>query len=118
MILGAVGTHVLKKLLAPCFAENPEEFLKKPWNCLTEDEKDKVRNRPFKYLCLRHKIGDVHWGILHVLIRLLCIHVLPCILVLYWGWLERDGSTRMMMIRISFMVLYGLYLVSTLVFFH
>lgn len=116
MILGAVGTNVLKKLLAPCFAvHDPEQFLKKPWNCLTEDEKDKVRNQPFKYLCLRHKIGDVHWGILHVLIRLLCIHVLPCILVLYWGWLERDGSTQM--IRISFMVLYGLYLVSTFVFF-
>ena len=116
MILGAVVTKVGKKLLAPCSAEHdPEEFLKKPWNCLTVDEKDKVRNQPFKYLCLRHKIGDVHWGILHVLIRLVCIHVLPCILVLYWGWLERDGSTEML--RISFMVLYGLYLVSTIVVF-
>lgn len=116
MILGAVVTKVGKKLFAPCFAEHdPEEFLKKPWHCLTEDEKDKVRNQPFKYLCLRHKIGDVHWGILHVLIRLVCIHVLPCILVLYWGWLERDRSTEML--RISFMVLYGLYLVSTIVVF-
>lgn len=116
VILGAVGAKVGKRLLAPCSAEHPpEEFLKKPWYCLTEDEKDKVENQPFKYLCLRHKIGAVHWGILHVLIRLVCIHVLPCILVLYWGWLECDGSTEML--RISFMTLYALYLVSTIVVF-
>ena len=48
MILGA-GTKVGKKLLAPCSAKHdPEEFLKKPWNCLAEDEKDKIRNQPFK----------------------------------------------------------------------
>jgi len=116
VILGAVGAKVGKRLLAPCSAEHdPEEFLKKPWNCLTEVEKDKVKNQPFKYLCLRHKIGAVHWGILHVLIRMVCIHVLPCILVLYWGWLECDGSTEML--RISFMVLYALYLISTVVVF-
>ena len=94
---------------------HPEEFLKKLWNCLTEDEKGKIRNQPFKYLCLRHKIGNVRWGILHVLIRLVCIHVLPCILVLYRGWLECDGSTEMF--RISFVTLYALYLVSTVVVF-
>ena len=116
VILGAVGAKVGKGLLAPCSAEHPpEEFLKKPWNCLTEVEKDKVENQPFKYLCLRHKIGAVHWGILHVLIRLVCIHVLPCILVLYWGWLEDDGSTEML--RNSFMELYALYLISTVVIF-
>ena len=91
MILSA-GTKVGKKLLAPCFAK-PQSIIrksswrsmKKPWNCLTEDEKGKIRNQPLKYLCLRHKIGDVHWGTLHVLIRLVCIHVLPCVLVLYRG---------------------------------
>ena len=116
MILGSVGAKVVKKLFAPCSAElEPEEFLKKPWNRLTEDEKNKVRGQPFKHLCLRHKIGDVHWGILHVLMRLVCIHLLPCILVLYRGWLECDGSTEML--RISFMVLYALYLISTVVVF-
>ena len=94
---------------------HPEEFLKKLWNCLTEDEKGKIRNQPFKYLCLRHKIGNVHWGILHVLIRLVCIHVLPCIRVLYRVWLDCDGSTEMF--RISFVTLYALYLVSTVVVF-
>ena len=115
VILGAVWAKVGKELFAPCAERVPEAFSREPWDRVTDFERDRVRNQPFKYLCLRHKIGSVGSGILHVLVRLVCIHVFPCLLVLYWGWLQCDGSNKML--RISFMVLYALYLISTVVVF-
>ena len=53
MILGSVGAKVVKKLFAPCSAElEPEEFLKKPWNRLTEDKKTRSGGNPSNiYVC-------------------------------------------------------------------
>ncbi|CAE7687586.1 unnamed protein product [Symbiodinium sp. CCMP2456] len=117
LVLTQLGSKLVQKLVEPCFPHVPDDIdIEKPWSVLTEEEKQRISEKPLKWLGKRYYINFVA-RLLYPPLRLVLVHVAPCLLVLWYSWIEAAGSAWQLFVKAVLTLLYGLYLALSLLCF-
>ncbi|CAE7410906.1 unnamed protein product [Symbiodinium natans] len=110
-------TKLAEQLANPCMAITPDPIdIEKPWDALKVEEQRQIEAEPYKWLGKRYYVGFLA-RLLTPPLRLFLVHVLPCLLVLWYGWTQAAQSKWQLFLKYVFVGSYGLYLPFALLTF-